>query len=109
GLAGRAGAPLVLPAADGAAHVFQAYVLRARDRDGLVAHLPARGVGAPGDYRGPPHLQPPLRAPALVPPPPVEGERAAKEVLALPIYPELTREQIDAVVDAVARFYGVGA
>src|SRR5262249_25735572 len=69
GLAGRAGAPLVLPAADGSAHVFHAYVIRARDRDGLVAHLAARGVGAQVYYRVPLHLQPALRALALVPRP----------------------------------------
>ena len=35
-----------------------------------------------------------------------ESERASKEVLSLPIYPELTEEQLDAVVTSVKEFYG---
>lgn len=109
GLAGRPGAPLVLPADAGAGHVFHAYVVRARERDGLVAHLTAHGVGVQVYYRIPLHLQPPLREVAIVPRPLVEAERAAAEVLALPIYPELSNAQIEAVVATVARFYGAGA
>jgi dTDP-4-amino-4,6-dideoxygalactose transaminase len=109
GLAGRPGAPLTLPAAAGAGHVFHAYVVRAKDRDGLVSHLATEGIGAQVYYRIPLHRQPPLRDLAVVPRPLVHAERAAAEVVALPIYPELGREQIESVVGTIARFYGVGA
>ena len=109
GLAGRAGSPVVAPAPAGEAHVFHQYVVRARERDRLRAHLGAAGIGTQVYYALPLHLQPALahlgvRAGALP-----EAERAAAEVLALPIYPELTRAQVEAVVQAIADFYGAGA
>jgi dTDP-4-amino-4,6-dideoxygalactose transaminase len=106
GLAGRAGAPLVLPAPAGAAHVFHQYVVRAPRRDALRAHLAAAGVGTGVYYHLPLHRQPALavlgHAPGSFP----EAERAAAEVLALPMYPALTAAQVARVVDAVAKFYG---
>jgi dTDP-4-amino-4,6-dideoxygalactose transaminase len=105
GLAGRVGSP----APAGEAHVFHQYVVRARERDRLRAHLAAAGIATQVYYARPLHLQPALahlgvRAGALP-----EAERAAAEVLALPIYPELTRAQVEAVVQAIADFYGGGA
>ncbi|HLK11213.1 MAG TPA: DegT/DnrJ/EryC1/StrS family aminotransferase [Candidatus Binatia bacterium] len=105
GLAGPPGAPLVLPEPGGEAHVFHQYVVRARARDALAAHLARRGIGTQVYYRTPLHRQPALAAAALTPVPVVEAERAAAEVLALPIYPELTAAQVARVVDAVAEFY----
>lgn len=105
GLAGRPDAPLRVPAVDGEAHVFHQYVVRARERDRLRAHLGAAGIGTQVYYATPLHLQPALaglgyRAGAF----PV-SERAAGEVLALPIYPGLSDAQIDTVVEATAAFY----
>jgi len=105
GLAGHAGAPLVLPEPAGEAHVFHQYVVRARDRDVLQAHLAATGIGAQVYYRMPLHLQPPLAALGLRRGAFPEAERAAAEVLALPIYPELDDRAVEAVVEAVAAFY----
>jgi dTDP-4-amino-4,6-dideoxygalactose transaminase len=104
GLAG-AGGPISIPRAAGTAHVFHQYVVRARERDRLRAHLTDAGIGTQVYYERPLHLQPALaalgvRAGALP-----EAERAAAEVLALPIYAELAREQVEAVVDALAAFY----
>ncbi len=105
GLAGTPGAPLVLPEPAGEAHVFHQYVVRARGRDALAAHLAHRGVGTQVYYPTPLHRQPALAAAALTPVPLLEAERAAAEVLALPIYPELTAAQVTQVVEAVADFY----
>lgn len=105
GLAGVAGAPLALPAPAGDAHVFHVYCVRARARDALARHLAAAGVGTQVYYRVPLHRQAPLagcsETPAGVP----EAERAAGEVLALPIYPQLDEERVVRVVEAVATFY----
>ncbi len=86
-------------------HIFHQYTLRAERRDALVAHLKARGIGCAVYYPLPLHLQPcfaplgyrPGRLPAT--------EAAMAEVVSLPIYPELTDAQQDAVVQAVADFY----
>jgi dTDP-4-amino-4,6-dideoxygalactose transaminase len=105
GLAGRPGAPLMVPDVPGESHVFHQYVVRARGRDRLRAHLAAAGIGSQVYYATPLHLQP-----ALAPVSPgagtlPEAERAAAEVLALPIYPELAHAQVDTVVEAIAAFY----
>jgi len=98
-----AGTDLVLPAEDpDDEHVFHLYVVRSERRDALLAHLVASGVGAGIHYPVPLHRQrayrdlPEVHLPAT--------ELAASQVLSLPMFPELTDEQIDAVVDAVGRF-----
>jgi dTDP-4-amino-4,6-dideoxygalactose transaminase len=108
GLAGAAGAPLVLPEPDREAHVFHVYCIRARARDALQRHLAAAGIGTQVYYRIPLHRQAPLAACAEVPAAVPEAERTASEVLALPMYPQLTEEQVVRVVDAVASFYRGG-
>lgn len=105
GLAGRPGAPLVLPAPAGEGHVFHQYVVRSRERDALAAHLARHGIGTQVYYPIPLHRQPALVAQALVPAPLPHTERAAAEVLALPIYPQLTDAQIDLVIAEIAAFH----
>jgi dTDP-4-amino-4,6-dideoxygalactose transaminase len=105
GLVGRSGAPLVLPPLAGEDHVWHQYVVRAARRDALLAHLAAEGIGAAVYYPVPLHRQPPLAAVAVTPVPLGESERAARDVLALPIYAELDDARLEAVVDAVRRFY----
>jgi dTDP-4-amino-4,6-dideoxygalactose transaminase len=51
------------------------------------------------------HRQPPLAASSVTPVPLDETERAAREVLALPIYPELEDRSLDVVVDRMRAFY----
>jgi dTDP-4-amino-4,6-dideoxygalactose transaminase len=86
-------------------HIFNQYTLRVKDRDRLAAHLSKAGIGNAVYYPVPLYLQPCFSylgyAKDLCP----ETERAAKEVISLPIYPELTREQQEAVVEAIAYFY----
>ncbi len=85
--------------------IFNQYTIRAERRDALQAHLTARHIGTAIYYPVPLHLQPCFvylgyRAGQLP-----EAERAAGEVLSLPVYPELTRAQQDEVIDAVRAFY----
>ena len=86
-------------------HVFNQYVIRAKDRDGLKAALGAAKVGCAVYYPAPMHLLEcfaGLDAQAGDLP---MSERAAEEVLALPIYPELTKGQKERVVEVIADFY----
>lgn len=94
--------PVVDPANE---HIFHQYTLRAERRDDLQAHLKKEGIGHAVYYPIPLHRQPCFadlgyKAGSLP-----ESERAAREVLSLPIYPELTRAQLDRVIDAIRGFY----
>jgi len=87
----------------GRVHVYHQYVVRVREREALRRHLAARGVGTEVYYPIPLHRQPcfePWGSGAACP----EADRAADDVLALPVYPELTPAQLEHVVDALAGF-----
>ena len=93
---------IVLPAeAPGRRHVYHQYVIRVQDRDGVKARLSERGVASAVFYPIPLHLQDcflPLGGrPGQFP----EAEKAAREVLALPVFPELTDEEVERVAAAV--------
>jgi dTDP-4-amino-4,6-dideoxygalactose transaminase len=105
GLAGRPDAPIVLPEPAGSAHVFHQYVVRARERDRLAAHLRDREIATQVYYRIPLHRQPALAPFALRAGELPEAERAAACVLALPIHPSLAEADVEAVVEATAAFY----
>jgi len=96
---------LTLPSArPGADHVWHLYVPRCRERDALRAHLAELGVGTQIHYPVPLHLQEASAALGLGPGHCPEAERAAAEVLSLPIYPELTEAQLRHVAGAVNAF-----
>lgn len=98
--------PVVVPhQAEGRRHVFHQYVIRARERDALARHLGDEGVGTAIYYPVPLHLQPCFRSWGGRPGDCPEAERAAREVLALPLYPELTEEMQRHVVSKTAEFY----
>ena len=86
-------------------HIYNQYTVRAKDRDKLQAHLKAQSIGCAVYYPLPLHLQEcfaPLGCPAGTFP---AAEKAAAEVISLPIYPELTDEMKARVVAAVSEFY----
>jgi dTDP-4-amino-4,6-dideoxygalactose transaminase len=102
-----AGTGLGLPDLLDERYIGHLYVVRAPDRDRLQARLRERGVGTAVHYPLPAHLQPvyadlALAAPGSLP----VTERLAGEVLSLPIYPELTDAEVDAVAAAVREALG---
>ncbi|MCK4342772.1 MAG: DegT/DnrJ/EryC1/StrS family aminotransferase [Phycisphaerae bacterium] len=86
-------------------HVYHQYVLRVQRRDELATFLKDRRIGAGVYYPLPLHLQRCFADLGYKAGDFPHAERAAAEVLALPIYPELTNQQQQVVVDALAAFY----
>jgi dTDP-4-amino-4,6-dideoxygalactose transaminase len=102
GLDGVVTTPYEMP---GYRHIYNQFVIRAPDRDGLKQHLSAHGVGSEVYYPVPLHLQPCFaylggRAGDCP-----ESERAARETLALPVYGELESADLDYVVEVIRAFY----
>jgi dTDP-4-amino-4,6-dideoxygalactose transaminase len=86
--------------------IFNQYTLRVARRDDLQSFLKERGIGTSIYYPLPLHLQPCFAYLGYKAGSCPEAERAAGEVLSLPIYPELTQSQLDEVAAAVRAFYG---
>jgi dTDP-4-amino-4,6-dideoxygalactose transaminase len=86
--------------------IYNQYTLRATRRDGLQEHLKSKGIGNSVYYPLPLHLQPCFEYLGYAAGDFPESEKAALEVISLPVYPELEQSQLDEVIDAVKGFYG---
>lgn len=86
--------------------IYNQYTVRADQRDALQAHLKSVGIGNAVYYPLPLHLQPCFAYLGYREGQFPESERAANEVLSLPVYPELMAAQRDEVIEAVRTFYG---
>ena len=91
---------------EGNESVYNQYTLRVRDRDGLKEHLPARGIGCAVYYPVPLHLQPCFAYLGYSAGDFPESERAAAEVISIPVYPELEADERERVARAIEGFYG---
>lgn len=98
--------PGVMPplAPEGFEHVYHQYTIRIEQRDALQKFLSARKIGSTVYYPYPLHLQPLYASLGHKPGDFPHSERAAQEVLSLPMYPELRNEQIARVVDTISEF-----
>jgi dTDP-4-amino-4,6-dideoxygalactose transaminase len=102
----QGGAPVrLLSRSPQAKHVFHQYVIRAQRRDDLRKFLADRKIGSEIYYPVPLHLQPVFSYLGLKAGDLPVAEQAAREVLALPMFPELTEAEIESVVESIAEFY----
>jgi dTDP-4-amino-4,6-dideoxygalactose transaminase len=85
-------------------HVFHLYVVRHARRDALAGYLSSRGVGSGVHYPVPLPHQAPYRAARSVPAGVPVATRLAREILSLPLYPELQERQLAVVAEAVGAF-----
>ncbi|MDB5408209.1 MAG: erythromycin biosynthesis sensory transduction protein EryC1 [Rhodospirillales bacterium] len=101
--AGLAGLDLALPSrGPGRSHVFHQYVVRSRRRDALRESLQEAGIGTNIHYPVPIHLQPAYRDRlASGPSGLAQTERAAGEILSLPMFPQLSDAQIERTIAAL--------
>jgi dTDP-4-amino-4,6-dideoxygalactose transaminase len=106
--AGLSGLPLVLPVRrPETTHVFHQYVVRFDERDRLRDWLRAAGIGSGIHYPAPVHCQP-AYAGRLTAGPSGLGvtERAAPQILSLPMYPQLSDEAVERVIAEIRKFFG---
>jgi dTDP-4-amino-4,6-dideoxygalactose transaminase len=104
GAASLADAPVLLPT-DDPGHIYNQFVIRAADRDGLQQHMRASGIGTEIYYPVPLHRQQCFAALGYGSGSLPHAEAAAQQTLALPIYAELTEQQLTRVVDSIADYY----
>jgi dTDP-4-amino-4,6-dideoxygalactose transaminase len=84
-----------------ARHVYHLYVIRVKERKAVQDRLKALGIASAVYYPLPLHLVEPYRNLGYGPGAFPEAERAAEETLAIPLFPEMTADQIEAVASAV--------
>ena len=99
-------AEVIVPqAVDHVVPVWHVYAIRAKNRDGLVAHLQEKGIGAIIHYPIPVHLQPAYADLGHTKGDFPVCEEISDEILSLAMFPEITEEQIDEVTEAIRSFY----
>jgi dTDP-4-amino-4,6-dideoxygalactose transaminase len=96
---------LILPKErDGVTHVYHLYVVRSGERDYLRAFLKSKDIGTLVHYPVPIHLQPAYQGRLTGGSGLLRTEKAAREVLSLPMYPELGEEETMKIVNAIKEF-----
>jgi dTDP-4-amino-4,6-dideoxygalactose transaminase len=100
--------PLKLPQVrPGADHVYHQFVVRTPKRDELQAHLTRQGVITLIHYPAPVHVQPAYAGRVLLPPDGLPAtEAACREILSLPMHPQLTDTEVHQVCEAILDFFG---
>ncbi|HMI49183.1 MAG TPA: DegT/DnrJ/EryC1/StrS family aminotransferase [Gemmatimonadaceae bacterium] len=86
--------------------IYNQYTLRVAHRDGLQGHLKDKEIGSAVYYPLSLHLQPCFEYLGYKRGAFPESEKAAQEVISIPVYPELRQQQLDEVIEAVRGFYG---
>ncbi len=101
-----ADAPVVLPHEhDFSRHVYHLYVIQHPHRDALLEHMTQQGVSCGIHYPHPLPAAAPYEAARTVPDGVPESTRLSKQILSLPVYPEITDEQIQHVASSLASFF----
>jgi dTDP-4-amino-4,6-dideoxygalactose transaminase len=99
---------LLLPDASDRGQAWHLYVIRTGSRDAAAAHLAKRGTGTGQHYPEPPHLSRAYAhlgyAQGAFP----VAERLSREVLSLPLFPGISADQIDEVIEGVREWFGHG-
>ena len=104
-----ADAGLILPEVrSGVTHVYHQYVVRLPQRDALMSYLRQTGIDTLIHYPAPVHLQPAYRNRLPQVAPLSRTEQAARQVLSLPMFPQLSDDQVRRVCECVIRFYNDG-
>ncbi len=105
---GLTGLPLALPTRrPQATHVFHQYVIRLAERDALRDVLHGAGIGSGIHYPVPVHQQPAYSGRLACGPSGLSvTERAAPQILSLPIYPQIANEAVDRVIAEIRSFFG---
>jgi len=98
---GFEGSGVVIPGSPHGEHVYNLYTIRTPGRDRVKERLQAAGIGFNLCYPVPLHLQKVYRSLGYAPGDLPEAERASHECISLPIYPSMSKAQVDRVVDVV--------
>jgi len=91
---------------DNVKHVYHLFVIKTENRDALLDHLNSNGIGAGLHYPTPLHLQPAYASLGYKEGELPVAEKSAKQILSLPMFPELTNDQIARVCDLIRKFQG---
>lgn len=90
---------------DGVKTVWHQYAFRCENKDGMGEHLAAKGIGSAAFYPVPLHLQKAFTDLGYKPGDLPAAEKITRQTVCLPIFPELTEEEIEAVIEGVKSFY----
>lgn len=102
----RSRMPVIFPVETGwGRHIYHLFQVRTRQREELIAYLKENGIGSEIYYPVPLHLQKCFEELGYLPGSLPNAEQAARETLALPVYPELKEEQIHYVVKVIKAYY----